>query len=172
MGKQGILSNVSYWIWVDSLSEEIGNTIQSGHKVVLCENGGLTSDVLHFAGEIVGHFQEERNVWSVFILNVDVATMITIAKIMDMMMYLHGKLRDTSSLGSFLSGSVLEAIQNASKVMELAKAKGVKTAAFLGKDGSKIGRELDYAVIVPCKTTTREQERLYIMDEIKKDKLG
>ena len=40
----------------------------------------------------------------------------------------------------------------------MAKSMGCKTAALLGGDGGKIGKTVDYPLIVPCNITARVQE--------------
>ena len=58
----------------------------------------------------------------------------------------------------------------------MAKGKRAKTAAFLGKDGGKIGRQVDYPIIVPCMDTARVQEchilLIHIICEITEERLG
>ena len=48
--------------------------------------------------------------------------------------------------------------ENVYRAVGVAKMKGAKTVAFLGKDGGKIGKQVDYPIIVPCMVTARVQE--------------
>ena len=48
--------------------------------------------------------------------------------------------------------------ENVYRAVGAAKMKGAKTVAFLGKDGGKIGKQVDYPIIVPCMVTARVQE--------------
>ena len=77
--KKDLLMNKQLLDTVEKLTNEIVCAIRSGHKLVLCGNGGSASDALHFAGEIVGRFIRERNAWPAVVLNADVATMTAIA---------------------------------------------------------------------------------------------
>ena len=64
---------------ISNLADTVVNAISNGNKIVICGNGGSASDALHFAGEIVGRFETERNPWPAIVLNSDVATMTAIA---------------------------------------------------------------------------------------------
>lgn len=175
--KQGLLENGVLLNTVSNLADEIVTAIQKGKKIVLCGNGGSASDALHFAGEIVGRFQRERAAWSAVVLNADVATLTAIAND-----YGYDEVFARQAEGHVNEGDVFIGIstsgnsENVYRAVEVAKKKGAKTAALLGKDGGKIGKRVDYPVIVPCMTTARIQEShitlIHIMCEIAEEKLG
>lgn len=77
--KQGLLENEELLGALSELAGVIITTIKNGNKLIICGNRGSASDALHFAGEIVGRFQKEREAWSAIVLNSDVATMTAIA---------------------------------------------------------------------------------------------
>ena len=157
--KQGLLENEALLERVSGLADEIVSCIRNGGKLILCGNGGSASDALHFAGEIVGRFQRERNAWPAVVLNADVATMTAIAND-----YSYDEVFSRQAEAHVNSGDILIGIstsgnsKNVMKAIEVAKSKGAKTAALLGKDGGKIAPEVDYALIVPCNVTARVQE--------------
>ncbi|MCG9895964.1 MAG: SIS domain-containing protein, partial [Fimbriimonadaceae bacterium] len=45
---------------VTAASRLLVECLQSGGQVILCGNGGSSSDAQHFAGELVGRFLTER----------------------------------------------------------------------------------------------------------------
>ena len=157
--KQGLLENEELLERVSCLADEIVSCIRNGGKLILCGNGGSASDALHFAGEIVGRFQRERNAWPAVVLNADVATMTAIAndysydEVFSRQAEAHVTDKDIL-IGISTSGNS----KNVMKAIEVAKSKGAKTAALLGKDGGKIAPEVDYALVVPCNVTARVQE--------------
>ena len=157
--KQGLLENEELLERVSCLADEIVSCIRNGGKLVLCGNGGSASDALHFAGEIVGRFQRERNAWPAVVLNADVATMTAIAndysydEVFSRQAEAHVTDKDIL-IGISTSGNS----KNVMNAIEAAKRKGAKTAALLGKDGGKIAPEVDYALVVPCNVTARVQE--------------
>ena len=73
--KKSILEDRSLLEAISVLADEIVKSLKSGGKLVLCGNGGSASDAMHFAGEIVGRFQRDRDPWPAVVLNADVMTM-------------------------------------------------------------------------------------------------
>ena len=157
--KQSLLENSVLLNRVSDLADGIVRCIRNGGKLVLCGNGGSASDALHFAGEIVGRFQKERNPWPAVVLNSDVATMTAIAndysydEVFSRQAEAHVTEKDIF-IGISTSGNS----KNVMKAVEVSRKKGARTAALLGKDGGKIARMVDYALVVPCNTTARVQE--------------
>lgn len=148
-----LLNNLS------ALAEEIIKCIQSGGKLVICGNGGSASDALHFAGEIVGRYQAERSAWPAVVLNADVATMTAIAND-----YGYDNVFARQAEGHINAGDVFIGIstsgnsENVYRAAEIARRKGAKTAALLGKDGGRIAKQVDYPILVSCMTTSHVQE--------------
>lgn len=174
--KKGLLENEALLNTLEGLSGEIIKAIKSGHKLVLCGNGGSASDALHFAGEIVGRFVRERSAWPAVVLNADVATMTAIGND-----YGYDDVFARQAQGHCQEGDVFIGIstsgnsENVLRAINRAKSKGCKTAALLGKDGGKIGKMVDYPLIVPCNTTARVQEAhillIHIMCELSEKEL-
>lgn len=175
--KQGLLENDALLEKVSELADEIVSCIRNGGKLVLCGNGGSASDALHFAGEIVGRFQKERNAWPAIVLNADVATMTAIAND-----YSYDEVFSRQAEAHLTGKDILIGIstsgnsKNVLKAIEVAHKKGAKTAALLGKDGGKIAPEVDYALVVPCNVTARVQEShiclIHIICEIAENELA
>lgn len=175
--KSALLENDKLLEIVNELADEVTKAIKRGNKLVLCGNGGSASDALHFAGEIVGRFQKERVAWPAVVLNADVATMTAVAND-----YGYDDVFARQAEGHVNSGDVFIGIstsgnsENVYRAANVAKRKGAKTAALLGKDGGKIGKLVDYPVIVPCMVTARVQEThimlIHIVCEIVEERLG
>ena len=169
--KKGLLENESLLENLECLTHEIKKAIRKGHKLVLCGNGGSASDALHFAGESVGRFIRERDAWPAVVLNADVATMTAIGNdygyddVFSRQAQAHCQEGDVF-IGISTSGNS----ENVRRALEMAKSKGCKTAALLGKDGGIIGKIADIPLIVPCNTTARVQEShillIHIMCEL------
>lgn len=157
--KKALLENEKLLFTLESLTGEIVTAIKSGRKLVLCGNGGSASDALHFAGEIVGRFVRERFAWPAVVLNADVATMTAISNdygyedVFARQAQAHCQ-EDDIFIGISTSGNS----ENILRAVNMARSKGCKTAALLGKDGGKIGKIVDYPIIVPCNITARVQE--------------
>lgn len=175
--KEKILSDDVLISQIAELGEKIAEAISSGHKLVLCGNGGSASDALHFAGEIVGRFQKERDPWPAVVLNADVTTMTAIAND-----YSYDDVFARQASAHVNTGDVFIGIStsgNSENVLRAAKVsqeKGAYTAALLGKTGGKIGKIVDCPIIVPSNVTARIQEShiciIHILCEITEDKLS
>ena len=157
--KTRLLNDNKFILSVDKLAKEIISCIKRGNKIILCGNGGSASDALHFAGEIIGRFQKEREAWPALVLNADVATMTAIAndygydQIYSRQIY--GQVdRDDIFIGISTSGNS----KNIINANEAARKKGAKTAALLGKDGGELLNMVDLSVLIPCDITARVQE--------------
>lgn len=175
--KSALLNNQELLNNVSALADEMVSAIKNGNKIVLCGNGGSASDALHFAGEIVGRFQKERSAWPAVVLNADVATMTAIAND-----YGYDDVFARQAQGHINPGDIFIGIstsgnsENILRAANVAKDKGAKTAALLGKDGGRIGKIVDCPIIVPYKVTARVQEShillIHIMCEIAEERLG
>ena len=110
------------------------------------------------------------------VLNADVATMTAIGND-----YGYDDVFARQAQGHCQEGDVFLGIstsgnsENVLRAVRVAKRKGCKTAALLGKDGGKIGKVVDYPLIVPCNTTARVQEShillIHIMCELSEKEL-
>ena len=175
--KRELLENVILLNTVEKLADEIVEAIKTGHKVILCGNGGSASDALHFAGEIVGRFQKERSAWPAVVLNSDVATMTAIAND-----YGYDDIFARQAQGHCNFGDVFIGIstsgnsENVLRAVKVAKEKGCKTGALLGKDGGKIKSLVEYPIVVPSDVTARVQEShimlIHIICEIVEEKIS
>ncbi len=175
--KQEILVCEGLLATVRELSMSMIASIKKGGRIILCGNGGSASDALHFAGEIVGRFQKEREAWPVIVLNSDVATMTAIAND-----YGYENVFARQVEGHITGKDILVGIstsgnsENIYRALRTAKNAGAKTAALLGKDGGKIGKAVDYPVVVPSMVTARVQEShillIHILCELIEDNLA
>ena len=157
--KQSLLEDTVLLEKVSALADEIVKCLKNGGKLVLCGNGGSASDAMHFAGEIVGRFQMEREPWPAVVLNADVATMTSIAND-----YGYNEVFALQVRGHLQGGDIFIGIStsgnsgNVLRAARIAAEKGAVTAALLGRDGGKIGKLVDYPIIVRNDVTARVQE--------------
>ena len=174
--KQSLLEDKKLLEAVTNLADEMASCLKNGGKLVLCGNGGSASDALHFAGEIVGRFQRERNPWPAVVLNSDVATMTAIAND-----YGYDEAFARQARGHVKTGDVFVGIstsgnsENVLRSVKTAEEMGAVTAALLGRDGGKIGKLVKYPIIVRGDVTARVQEchimLIHILCELVEDQL-
>jgi D-sedoheptulose 7-phosphate isomerase len=175
--KKALLLDENFLDAVEGLARAVIGVIASGGRILLCGNGGSASDALHIAGELVGRFQRERGAWSAIVLNADVAAMTAIANdygyenVFARQAAAH--VRPGDLLIGFSTSGNSENVRNA---VRTARELGAQTAALTGNDGGKLGKMVDFSLIVPSDVTARVQESHiligHILCEIVEERLG
>ena len=157
--KRKMLEDEHFLRSFEELANEVIACLRRGGKLILCGNGGSASDALHFAGEIVGRFQRERDAWPAIALNADIATMTAVSNDYGFQDVFSRQAQAFAEEGDLLIGiSTSGNSENILQAVRTVKEKGVKSGALLGGDGGKIGAEADFPVIVPASVTARVQE--------------
>ncbi len=157
--KQDILDNTHILESIKALTDETIKALKNSHKLIICGNGGSASDALHFAGEIVGRYQQNRNPWPAIVLNSDVTAMTAISNDYGYEEVFSRQAKAYCRPGDIFIGiSTSGNSENVYRAARVSKEKGAITAALLGCDGGKIAPIVDYPVIVPCDVTARVQE--------------
>ncbi len=157
--KKSLLENEQLITTVTQVADIIKTSLGNGGKIIICGNGGSASDALHFAGEIVGRFQKERNPWPAVVLNADVATLTAIANDYGYEeVFARQAKAHLTDKDIFVGISTSGNSKNIIKAVDVAKTVGAKSVAFLGKDGGALGRIVDYPIIVQSNNTARVQE--------------
>lgn len=138
------------------------SSLRAGGKILACGNGGSAADAQHFAAELIGRFEAERNALAALALTTDSSILTCVA---NDYRYEDVFSRQVSGLGR--RGDVLLAIStsgNSPNVMEAirtARSIGMRVVALTGKGGGRIAGQLgpdDIHVCVPSDRTARIQE--------------
>jgi D-sedoheptulose 7-phosphate isomerase len=131
-------------------------------RILVCGNGGSAADAQHFAAELVGRFEEERQALAAIALTTDSSILTAIGNDYG---FADVFARQVRALGR--SGDVLLAIstsgnsENVIKAIHAAHASDMRVVALTGKGGGKIGTMLkmnDIHLSVPAQRTARIQE--------------
>jgi D-sedoheptulose 7-phosphate isomerase len=142
--------------------ELIRVALSNGNKVLACGNGGSAADCQHFAAELMGRFEQEREPLPAVALTTDSSILTAVANDYD---YARIFAKQVQGLGQ--CGDVLLAIStsgNSTNVLlaiEAAHQKNMRIVALTGKTGGKIGALLtgaDSHLCVPGDRTARIQE--------------
>lgn len=144
---------------VSTAAQLIHDALVTGGKLLCCGNGGSAADSAHFAAEIAGRYVIERPGFPAINLTGD--NSLVTALIND---YPADEVfaRQVTALGA--AGDVLAVFStsgnsaNVLKAVEAAKEKGIRTIAFLGRDGGKCKGMVDAEMIVSADATARIQE--------------
>ncbi len=143
---------------IEQISNTIASAFDSGNKVLICGNGGSTTDAMHFAEELTGRFRKERRALPAISLTdpshiTCVANDYGFEEIFARGVEAYGKKGDVLIAISTSGNS-----QNIINVVKRAAEKKMITFGLLGKDGGKLNEKCDLQLIAPGKTTDRIQE--------------
>ncbi|MCL2829719.1 MAG: phosphoheptose isomerase [Betaproteobacteria bacterium] len=131
-------------------------------RILACGNGGSAADAQHFAAELVGRFEVERQELAAIALTTDTSILTAVANDYG---YEAVFARQVRALGQ--PGDVLLAIStsghspNIIRAIEVAHEYDLRVIALTGKGGGEIGRmmrEGDVHLCVPAQRTARIQE--------------
>lgn len=160
-----------------SAIDEVAPAIQSqvadaGHMLIecldrngtifACGNGGSAADAIHFTGELIGRFVDDRRPLSALALTTDTAVISAVSNDYGFDHIFSRQLR-----GLARAGDVLVAIStsgNSANVVEavkMAQSLGVTSILLSGRDGGKLASMLDaqdLEIRVALKSTARIQE--------------
>ena len=155
----------------------IGHALRGGNKLLVCGNGGSAADASHFATELVVRFAKERRALPAICLTSD-SGMLTAAG----NDYGFDEIfaRQVAAFG--VAGDVLICLttsgksNNVTRALEEAKARQMKTIAFLGRDGGSTVGIADLDLLVKSDSTARVQEAhqllLHVLCEIIESRLS
>lgn len=142
--------------------EMMYHAISRGGKVLACGNGGSAADAQHFAAELVGRFERERQELGAIALTTDSSILTAIGNdygfdhVFSKQIRAFGKAEDI-----LLAISTSGNSQNIILAVEAAKKIGMPVIVFSGKGGGKMQALLgaqDVHLCVPSDRTARIQE--------------
>ncbi|HRE17259.1 MAG TPA: phosphoheptose isomerase [Rhodocyclaceae bacterium] len=145
----------------EAIEMMVGSLVNGG-KILACGNGGSAADAQHFAAELVGRFERERQELAAIALTVDSSILTAIANDYSFNQVFSKQVRALGHAGDVLlaistsgnSGNVIEAIRAAHDA-------DMRVIALTGRGGGQIGellREQDIHLCVPADRTARIQE--------------
>lgn len=142
--------------------ETLTECLLAGGKVLACGNGGSAADAQHFAAELIGRFEAERQELAAIALTTDTSIITAVANDYSFDRIFSKQVRGLGHAGDVLlaistsgnSGNVIEAIRAAHE-------HDMRVIALTGKGGGRIGgllRDDDIHLCVPSERTARIQE--------------
>ena len=136
--------------------------LKNGGKILTCGNGGSAGDSQHFAAELIGRFEREREELAAIALTTDTSILTAVAND-----YSFDAIFSKQVRGLGKSGDVLFAIstsgnsKNVVAAIEAAHLKGMHVVGMTGRNGGKIAGLMatgDVLLNVDSQVTTRIQE--------------
>ena len=144
---------------VSGAADVIGECFRTGNKLLVCGNGGSAADASHFATELVVRFTKDRRALPAICLASD-SGIVTAAgndygfdKIFARQVAAFGRAEDVLICFTTSGNS-----KNVVRALEEAKARKLKTIAFLGRDGGSTAGIADIDLLVKNDSTARIQE--------------
>ncbi len=131
----------------------------SGHKLLLCGNGGSAADAMHLAAEFLCRYRDDRRPYPAISLVGNGAFLTAVCNDYDSDEMFA---RQVQALGD--TGDVLIAFttsgksRNVLRALEEANRKGLETICFLGRDGGFTKGIATVELLVPGTHTARIQE--------------
>jgi D-sedoheptulose 7-phosphate isomerase len=130
-----------------------------GNKLLVMGNGGSAADAQHFAAEIVGRFKLERPALPAIALTTDSSILTAIGNDYGFDAVFARQVEGLAACGDVVVGiSTSGNSPNVMAALEIARSRGCKTIALLGRDGGALRALADIPVIVPSCDTPRIQE--------------
>ena len=143
------------------------DAMQSGHKLLVCGNGGSAADAQHLVAEFVARLTIDRPALRAIALTTDSSILTAIGNDHS---FDHIFERQVEALGQ--PGDVLLAIstsgnsKNCIKALTLARTLGLHTIAYTGNTGGAMKPLADINVIIPSNTTMNIQESHLALEHI------
>ena len=152
-------------------ADMIDQSLRAGKKLLVCGNGGSAADASHFATELVVRFAKDRRALPAICLTSDSGILTAAGNDYGFDAIFA---RQVAAFG--VPGDVLVCLttsgksKNAICAIEEAKARKLKTIAFLGRDGGSSTGIADIDLLVKSDSTARIQEAhqvlLHVLCEI------
>jgi phosphoheptose isomerase len=151
--------------------------LRAGNKLLVCGNGGSAADASHFATEFVVRFMKDRPAYPAICLAGDGGLLTAAGNDLG---FDEIFARQVAAFG--LPGDVLICLttsgksKNVERALQEAKARRLKTIAFLGRDGGSTIGMADIDLLVRGDSTARIQEAhqllLHVLCETVESRLG
>jgi len=137
----------------------VTESLRQGGKLMICGNGGSAADSQHIAAEFTGRFIEDRKPLAALALSTDTSALTCIGNDYSFAEVFSRQVAGLGRAGDCLIGiSTSGNSENVLRAVEAARATGITTIGLLGRDGGKLAKLCDHAVIVPDRVTARIQE--------------
>ncbi len=144
---------------ITEAARRTAQALEMGFKILIAGNGGSCSQAMHFAGEIIGRFRDNRNPYPCICLGTDPAASSCILNDFGPDAYFARQVEGLGQPGDIFIGLTTSGTsKNIVAALKAAKAKGLTTIGWLGRDGGTAKELCDYAIVVPGEDTGRIQE--------------
>jgi D-sedoheptulose 7-phosphate isomerase len=144
---------------IAAAAERLVTCLSSGHKLLLCGNGGSAADAQHIAAEFTGRFLAERKPLPAIALTTDTSALTAIGNDYGFDTIFERQVRALAQPGDLLLAiSTSGNSPNVLAAMKAMKEAGGECIALTCRDGGQMKACADFNLIVPSDETPRIQE--------------
>lgn len=144
---------------IRQMAEICQDVMITGHKILICGNGGSAADAQHIAAEFIGRFHNERRALPAIALSTDTSILTSIANDYNYSQVFSRQVQGLGRAGDVFWGiSTSGNSENVNKAIIEAKNKRMITIALTGKTGGEMVDICDVALVIPSDSTARIQE--------------
>ena len=152
---------------ISRFAEACREAIASGHTIYLMGNGGSACDCQHFAAELVGRFQKERQAMAAVAFTTDTSILTALANDYGFESVFRRQVEAFVRPGDLVVGiSTSGNSPNIIKALEAANARGAVTVGLTGRSGARLKQTCDICICVPSDITARIQEAHLLIEHM------
>lgn len=131
----------------------------TGHKILLCGNGGSAADAQHIAAELVGRYEQQRRAFPAIALTTDTSALTALSNDFGYEEVFARQVRALATAGDLLIAiSTSGKSPNVIRAAEQARAIGCRIIGLTGASGEPLSSHCDLSILVPTDRTARVQE--------------
>jgi len=144
---------------LDLIAARTARALRAGGKVLVCGNGGSAADAQHFAAELVGRFERERQGLAAIALTTDSSNLTAIANDYGYDRVFARQVEALARDGDVLYGiSTSGNSPNVVAAMHRGRDAGCYCVGFTGRGGGELASVADVTVRAPSDRVARIQE--------------
>ena len=152
---------------ISRFAEACREAIATGHTIYLMGNGGSACDCQHFAAELVGRFQKERQAMAAVALTTDTAILTALANDYGFEVVFSRQVEALVRSGDLVvSISTSGNSPNIMKALEKANQQGAVTVGLTGRSGGRMKKLCDICIRIPSDVTARIQEAHVLIEHL------
>jgi len=162
---------------LERIAEVMTGAFRSGHKILLCGNGGSAADSQHIAAEFVGRFKRERRSLPALALTTDTSILTAVGNDYAYEQIFSRQVEGLGEQGDVLI--VLSTSGNSKNILEAvktAKARGITTVGLTGSSGGALKSAADLCFQAQSAETPHIQEvhitALHALSEVVEDQVA
>ena len=141
------------------IADAMVEQVVAGAQVLWLGNGGSAADAQHFAAELVGRFERERDPIPSIALTTDTSVLTSVSNDYGFRSVFRRQVEALCRPGDVVVGiSTSGTSRNVNAAMKAAREREALTVGLTGRGGGELVELCDHTLIVPSNNTARIQE--------------